>query len=322
MKKVSIVVPVYNTGDKLIRCLDSILSQTHRNLQIILVDDGSKDDSLSLCRKYAAEDGRIVVMSHENHGVSYTRNRGIRAADGDYLMFLDADDSVAPDWVEQYLKAAEAENADIVVGGICFCEDNGTCRDVHPGQTDCLDKQGFVERVCENKTGIFGYVPNKLYRLPLIRENGIRFREDMAAQEDLEFALSAYEKGSQFVLISCCGYYYDYAPVRRTVPIEDLLGNQQKLLRLAKMAGVSQAACNQVRRKLQNMTYTYIFHCTGVEEMEALAKLPDLLDDLGTRMMGSLEQKWVLRLFCQGKYRTITRHFKMRNRVKGLSGKK
>ena len=127
MKKVSIVVPVYNTGDKLIRCLDSILSQTHRNLQIILVDDGSKDDSLSLCRKYAAEDGRILVMSHENHGVSYTRNRGIRAADGDYLMFLDADDSVAPDWVEQYLKAAEAENADIVVGGICFCEDNGTC---------------------------------------------------------------------------------------------------------------------------------------------------------------------------------------------------
>ena len=105
-RKVSVVIPVYRVEEYLPVCLESVCAQTHRNLQIILVDDGSPDGCGEICDRYAGQDSRIQVIHKENGGLSDARNAGIREACGDYLLFVDSDDRIAPDYVERLLALA------------------------------------------------------------------------------------------------------------------------------------------------------------------------------------------------------------------------
>ena len=138
----------------------------------------------------------------------------------------------------------------------------------------------LAETVCSARNGVFGYVPNKLYKASLIKENGICFREDMAAQEDMEFALSAFQKGKNFCLFDYCGYIYDYAPSKRQAPLKALIGNQQKLLRLAENSEAGEAYRACVTGKISDLTYTVLFHCRGVEEIKEIAAFPGLKEDI------------------------------------------
>ena len=322
MKKVSIIVPVYNAGAKLSRCIDSIIAQTHERLQIILVNDGSQDDSLAICRQYAEHDSRILVLSHGNRGVSYSRNRGIDAADGDYLTFFDADDSVLPDMVQRYLETAERDGVDAVIGGIRFCPANSEPYEIVPPSAGTVDRKKMIETVCGSEDGIFGYAAGKLYRTSLIKGNGIRFREDMAAQEDLEFALSVYRAGNLFSLFSYCGYLYDYTPSGRAVPVRDLLGNQQNLLKIAEEVNAKVSCRAKTTEHIREMTYIGLFHCKSAVEIEAIAAIPGLKQDAAKYYTASGEQKLVLRLFIAGKNESIYRYFRFRNHLKRLLGKK
>lgn len=111
--KISIIIPVYNIAEYLPRCLDSVLVQTHKNLEIIVVDDGSIDSSKDVINAYAEKDSRIVAIFKENSGVSDTRNKGLEIATGDYIGFVDGDDYIEPDMYEILLKNALKYNADI-----------------------------------------------------------------------------------------------------------------------------------------------------------------------------------------------------------------
>lgn len=111
--KISIVVPIYNVENFLPFCLDSIIQQTYKNLEIILVDDGSTDSSLKICNEYASRDKRIQIIHQENHGLSYSRNKGIEIASSEYISFIDADDIIAPDFCEHLLHLLISNDADI-----------------------------------------------------------------------------------------------------------------------------------------------------------------------------------------------------------------
>lgn len=113
--KVSIILPVYNVANFLPSCLDSVCSQTHGDLEIILVDDGSKDNSGSIADDYALKDKRIKVIHKKNDGVSVARNVGIECSTGEYVCFCDSDDLLMPDYVEYLLKMAVENNAQIAV---------------------------------------------------------------------------------------------------------------------------------------------------------------------------------------------------------------
>lgn len=315
-------MPVYNAGSQLRRCLDSIRNQSYEHLQIILVDDGSQDDSLAICRQYAEFDNRFLVLSHENRGVSFTRNCGIDIADGDYLMFWDSDDYVLPDMVQRYLELAEANHADVVIGGIQFCERSGTCFHVIPERVGLMGRKELAETICAADDGVFGYVPNKLYRSSLIQENNICFREDMAAQEDLEFALSAYQKAKTFFLFSYCGYLYDYAPRGRSVPMKDLLGNQQKLLYLAEQESVDDTCFAKVTNQIRDLTFVGLFHSKNAEEIAAISTIPNLKQDIKKHYAASGEQNLVLKMFLAGRNKRIFWYFQLRNGLKKLLGKK
>ena len=117
MPKVSIVVPVYNVKDYLEKCVDSILRQTEREFELLLIDDGSTDGSGELCDTLAERDGRVRVIHQENRGLGGARNTGIEAARGTWLLLVDSDDWIEPEILEKALKAAERENADMVSFG-------------------------------------------------------------------------------------------------------------------------------------------------------------------------------------------------------------
>ncbi len=115
MKKLSVVIPVYNVEKYLIECIESVCMQSYRNLEIILVNDGSTDGSLKICEDFASKDSRIMVVSQENGGLSAARNTGIKHATGDYITFIDSDDYVDINMFSYMIEQMEKENADISV---------------------------------------------------------------------------------------------------------------------------------------------------------------------------------------------------------------
>ena len=112
---VSVIVPVYNAGEHIARCIESIRRQSYQNLEIIIVNDGSKDVSLHVCEMYARVDGRILLIDKANSGVSATRNLAMEMAKGKYLQFADSDDYLAPDATRLLVEAAEANQTDLVI---------------------------------------------------------------------------------------------------------------------------------------------------------------------------------------------------------------
>ena len=130
--KISIIVPIYNTEKYLSKCIESIQNQTYKNLEIILVNDGSTDHSLQICHKYALNDQRIIVIDKENRGISSARNSGLDIASGDYIGFVDSDDYISKDMYQYLLKASLKQNADIVECGFYRVDESYKIISSHP----------------------------------------------------------------------------------------------------------------------------------------------------------------------------------------------
>lgn len=180
---ISIIVPVYNSEKYLEKCINSIINQTYKNLEIILVNDGSTDDSLSLCEKYAEKDTRIKVFSKNNGGLSSARNYGISKSNGAYIGFVDSDDYIELDMYESMMRCMLENSADIVVQPFIFhLSRNDKPQVIDTYNLISLDgKQAIVEML---RGKIFaGQVCNKLFKRPLLNE--CTFREDILLYEDM-----------------------------------------------------------------------------------------------------------------------------------------
>ena len=112
---ISVMVPCYNTEKYLAKCIESILNQTYKNIELLLINDGSTDSSLQIMKDYAAKDNRIVIIDRENKGLSYSRNEALRVAKGDYLTFVDSDDTIALDYCEKMINALLETDSDISI---------------------------------------------------------------------------------------------------------------------------------------------------------------------------------------------------------------
>ncbi len=189
---ISVIIAVYNPGKYLRPCLDSIVGQTYKNLEIILVDDGSTDDSLAVCKEYAERDSRIIVYHKENSGVSATRNRGIRLAHGDYFSFIDSDDWLEKDTYEYLMKLIAKHNVDAVNH-----EHFVTYPDKEITNSIPDELYGLCDRAQAIKmiTYHFPFAWNKLYSKKLI-ENTF-FNEEICRGEDTLFALHAFDKADK-----------------------------------------------------------------------------------------------------------------------------
>jgi len=186
---ISVVVPVYNAQKTLDCCIQSILSQTYQNLQLVLVNDGSKDDSLSLCRQYENKDSRIKVVDILNGGVSNARNTGMKASDGMFVTFVDSDDYVNIHYLET-LYTHNLEDA-LVIAGYTLMTPKQT-KDITFGN-ELLPISSFFEVY---RAGLMGSPCNKIYDLNFIKEKNLFFDSSISLGEDLLFNLNyIQEKG-------------------------------------------------------------------------------------------------------------------------------
>lgn len=204
---VSILVPVYNAEAYIERCLDSILGQTHRNIEVICIDDGSQDSSPIILDDYAARNpSRVVVEHRSNSGAAAARNRAIELASGDYLAFVDNDDWIEPDYIEVLLAAAIRSGAEVVCSGYCRPDCNNTIRVKLLPQPEKEWSRYAVEAAW-----------SKLYLASFVKGQHLVFL-DTNIGEDLYFSLPAIELANHAEVISYCGYnwFYNTASVSNT----------------------------------------------------------------------------------------------------------
>ena len=183
---ISVIIPVYNTEEYLKRCLDSVLGNTYRNLEVICVNDGSTDGSLSVLREYAAADPRVRVIDQPNGGVSAARNAGLDAAAGEYISFVDSDDRVHRQYYEVLLHFALDMDADMIVCRICPEEKTDEKLETGSVHFHAMDLQE------SQKAAMRFFVHSKLYRHSVVRK--IRFNEKLDFGEDTFYNLTLYSE--------------------------------------------------------------------------------------------------------------------------------
>ena len=217
-KKVCIIIPVYNAEKYLGYCLNSVLSQTYTNWNAILVDDGSTDASLEICRNYEAIDSRFRVFSKPNGGVSSARNFGLRYAQGDYLEFVDSDDCLAQDLLEKQVSLAIENNSQLVVVNMMIVDFNKpkgkhvTLNSSWLNQSPCvLGAEEFREKRMRLIwfTALLEGPCAKLYDLSLWKQRNISFPEDLSLGEDFVANMTYYSACNNAVFLNECGYYYN-----------------------------------------------------------------------------------------------------------------
>lgn len=199
----SVIIPVYNVENNIRRCIESVLSQSFIDFELILVDDGSSDGSGVICEEYAEKDERIIVIHQKNQGVSAARNEGMKKATGKYIVFIDADDFVDKD----ILKRLNQSDADLVLVGFSDYFENGGVKTFLDGE-ECwqIDSDEGIIRFLNMKSSVF--VWGKRYKKSVIDEYNIRFRHNMKFSEDIIFNNDYILKANTIVNIKWSGYYH------------------------------------------------------------------------------------------------------------------
>lgn len=199
--KISIIIPVYNSEKFLERCIDSLLNQTFKDIELLLVNDCSQDKSGEICDAYAKIDTRIkIIYKAKNEGVSAARNSGIDAAKGRYIMFCDSDDYVSPVWCRILYDAISKNKRAWIVSNIWRVKN-----DQKVLQTKEKDLTDYFQIF---KSGLSAYTVNKIYDLDMIKKKGIRFDINCFMGEDVLFNIEYYKQCDSILFIDEPLYYY------------------------------------------------------------------------------------------------------------------
>lgn len=267
---VSVIVPMYNARATIQRCVDSICAQNYQNLEILLLNDGSKDDTLALCRELDAADPRILVIDKPNSGVSDTRNRGLELARGKYIQFVDSDDWLLPGFTRQLVTAAEQQHADLVTAPYRMVIPR---TDATPGQSAfdereyCLLPAGVYNKkdylwyvIGQPASFYFGVLWNKLYRRDLIEQRHVRFPRTFYS-EDQQFNLAYLQAAEVFAALPEAGYCYLQNPqsvCHTKVTVQDMLQHRKRMYKAYKKLAIQLGVYEKYRFRLYGI-YTSLF---------------------------------------------------------------
>ena len=204
---VSIIIPVYNCEKYIGKCIESILIQSYRNIEIVIIDDGSVDKTRKIIERYGSYDERIKYFTQKNSGPSVARNRGIEKSSGQYLTFIDSDDIVNYLYIERLLRKIENNNYDIVCCGYVDESKYGIVKlNDFWNSKDELNKQEFLDCVC---SGVGGVLWSKIFRRDIIFKNNIRMNSKIFMSEDLIFILEYCKYSNRFGVLNENLYYYN-----------------------------------------------------------------------------------------------------------------
>ncbi len=226
--KVSIIIPIYNAKEYIERCLESIFNQTYKNIEIIAINDGSKDDSLKILKNISKKHDNLKIIDQENTGVAKVRNRGIKEAKGKYIMFIDNDDYIDNDYVKSYVNKISIDDLDVVIGGY-----------------ERVDNDGKVlVRTIPSNTPMGKYTIvapwAKIYKLEFLKKNNIEFLSTNIG-EDIYFNLKVMNMTNKIAFINNTSYkwFYNRKSISNTIhkkiskelQFEYLLDNCYKMLK-------------------------------------------------------------------------------------------
>lgn len=200
--KVSIIVPVYNAEKYLRECVNSLINQTYKNIEIILVNDGSSDNSLKICKEYE-EHTNLRVITQENQGVSAARNKGLETSTGEYVMFVDSDDYIESNMVEEMIKK-------VIKSDMVICEYNEKYQNnIIPIKIRSdLNKIDAKEAILLTFDNAGGYLWNKIFKKETIIKNNFKFDSNIHMLEDQLFVIKYMSKISKITIIHKCLYNY------------------------------------------------------------------------------------------------------------------
>lgn len=202
---VSIIVPIYNSEKYIGKCIDSIINQTYKNIEILLINDGSLDNTLNIARSF--KDKRIIIIDKENTGVSDTRNVGIKEAQGDYIAFVDSDDWIDKNYIYWLLSDMKNNNSDIVISGFNKIKDNSTTHKVLNHKIiDMCNKINNTKILYELLYSYNGAAMwSKLYKTNIIKDLTMK---KIKIGEDMLFNIECFQNCRNICISSYCGYNY------------------------------------------------------------------------------------------------------------------
>ena len=260
--KVSIIVPVYNGEKYLEQCLKSIINQTHKNIQIIVVNDGSKDGSANIINKYKSSDSRIIVVEQENKGAGTARNVGLNMSVADWIMFVDVDDMLEYDAVENLLNNVD-QNTDIVLSRIYLLKNNKKIesksiyleKKIFQGE----NKKELIESIFyENDKEKISYLAcpfAKLYNRKFLIDNNIKFIDGLKYGEDGIFNIDAIQRAKKVVFTNIITYSYNLIEESITRRYDaDLIEHYTSMLQVLKDCLIQ----NKIFKEYQNEYYYFV----------------------------------------------------------------
>ena len=218
MPEIPVIIPVYNQEEYVGACMDSLLDQSFEDFEVLAVNDGSTDASVSILEGYEQRDGRVQLIDQNNSGVSVARNNGLSHAKGEWVCFIDPDDYVAPDYLDTLLKATE-RNTDIAMSTCVAFDDQRSAR-------QHFFPESFTARAADEKVELFrqlmdgsyaqpkGFVTaigvpwGKLYRHAFLQEHGLQFDAALPRMQDNLFNMQAFQLAHEIVYVDYAGYYY------------------------------------------------------------------------------------------------------------------
>ena len=274
---ISVIVPVYQVEEYLERCVKSILSQTYKNLEVILVDDGSPDQCPAICDACAEKDARVKVIHQENKGLSGARNAGIDAASGEYLAFVDSDDYVSPHFIEELYQLLQDTGCAIGQCRFSYVKGDGL---VEEGDSAfCIYRgESLMEQLYgpEEKATCFVVAWNKLYRAELFKETGIRYPEGRIHEDEATtYRLFHEAKKLAFLDRALYGYYTEnggsITSVFSAKRLQWLTAHEERIAFFKKNG--YEKLLPAAYRKLCDACITFYFRCTEqVKDAEELKK--------------------------------------------------
>lgn len=210
MSKISVIAPIYKVEKYLPRCIESILNQTYKDIELILVDDGSPDNSGKICDEYASKDERVKVIHKKNEGVSKARNTGIECAQGEYFFFIDSDDYIDEVTLEHLYDVASKNDFDCVACGLRYVYEKDNRTEEYPlPQAEVYDWDN-INSIYEKLLSFHGFdgIYAKLYKTEIAKRNQIKNAEHLCILEDGSFVFDMYRHCKRVAFVENC--YYNY----------------------------------------------------------------------------------------------------------------
>lgn len=277
---VSCIIPVYNAENTLRRCVESILYGKEKDIEVILVDDCSKDGSWALCQALSQEYSNIIAVQNEkNSGVSHTRNRGLQEAHGTYVLFVDSDDWVSRNYASSLLMAAKTYSDRLIVSGFSYCDlisgretiyalnPNENKSDVAPENFFTLVSSNLIQSSC-----------NKIFRKDIVDQFQLHFDEEQSMGEDFQFVLD-YMRTAQVtgcVVLNTPLYYYVHANTPSLMSQFGIGGFKKSVYRLEQLAKLGHIKEAELNQQIERLKQNYIYHIVRYPKYSRQEKLDSI----------------------------------------------